>query len=197
VDGLRPVPPPPQSLRGHGPNVPRGVLPVLARGRRLGLDADPAAVTTADVNAFVDKLVASGFAATTISITWRNLRPFFSWWAKETGNPNPFAGADVPSVADDKPPPVIDLDDVRALLATCSGPAVRGPPRRRDHPRAVRHGLPPRRARRPPRRRLRPAPGSPHGLGQDRHPRREPVGVDGGGARPVPASTRAAPAQRA
>jgi integrase len=87
----------------------------------VGIDLDPAAVTTADVNAFTDKLVASGLAATTVAITWRNLRPFFSWWAKETGSPNPFTGADVPSVADDKPPPVIPLDDVRALLATCSG----------------------------------------------------------------------------
>jgi site-specific recombinase XerD len=87
----------------------------------VGIEPDPAAVTTADVNAFTDKLVATGLAATTISITWRNLRPFFSWWAKETGDPNPFTGADVPSVTDEKPPPVIPLDDIRALLATCSG----------------------------------------------------------------------------
>jgi site-specific recombinase XerD len=87
----------------------------------VGLEADPAAVTTADVNAFTDKLVASDLASTTVSIVWRNLRPFFTWWAKETEAPNPFAGADVPSVSDDQPPPVIDLDDIRALLATCSG----------------------------------------------------------------------------
>ncbi len=86
-----------------------------------GIEMDPAAVTTADVNAFTDKLVASGLSPTTVSITWRNLRPFFSWWAKETGTPNPFTGADVPAVADDRPPPVIPLDDIRALLATCSG----------------------------------------------------------------------------
>jgi site-specific recombinase XerD len=87
----------------------------------VGIEADPGAVTTADVNAFTDKLVASGLVATTISIVWRNLRPFFTWWAKETGEPNPFTGADVPGVEDDKPPAVIDLDDIRALLATCSG----------------------------------------------------------------------------
>lgn len=87
----------------------------------VGVDLDPAAVTTADVNAFTDKLVAMGLAPTTVAITWRNLRPFFSWWAKETESSTPFTGADVPSVADDKPPPVIPLDDIRALLATCSG----------------------------------------------------------------------------
>jgi integrase/recombinase XerD len=87
----------------------------------VGIDLDPAAVETADVNAFTDKLVATGLSGTSIAIAWRNLRPFFSWWSKETGQPNPFTGADVPAVTDEKPPPVISLDDVRALLATCSG----------------------------------------------------------------------------
>jgi site-specific recombinase XerD len=87
----------------------------------VGIDVDPAAVTTADVNAFTDKLVASDLASTTVSIVWRNLRPFFTWWAKEVSAPNPFTGADVPSVSGDQPIPVIDLDDIRALLATCSG----------------------------------------------------------------------------
>jgi site-specific recombinase XerD len=87
----------------------------------VGIDPDPAAVTTADVNAFVDKLVSSDLSDTTISIVWRNLRPFFTWWAKETGSPNPFTGADVPTADNAKPPPVIALDDIRALLATCSG----------------------------------------------------------------------------
>ena len=90
----------------------------------VGLEPDPAVVTTSDVNAFVDKLVASGLASTTVAIVWRNLRPFFSWWAKETDAPNPFAGADVPSVSDDKPPPVIPLDDIRKLLQTCSGKSL-------------------------------------------------------------------------
>jgi hypothetical protein len=53
-----------------------------------------------------------------VSVYWRNLRPFFSWWAKEAGQPNPFAGADVPVVALE-PPDGIHLDDIRALLDTC------------------------------------------------------------------------------
>jgi integrase len=92
-----------------------------AWGLDVGLEADPAAVTTADVNAFVDKLVGSDLAPTTVAIIWRNLRPFFTWWAKETDSPNPFNGADVPSASEDKPPPVIPLDDIRRLLATCTG----------------------------------------------------------------------------
>jgi integrase len=87
----------------------------------VGIDLDPAAVATADVNAFTDKLVAMGLADTTVAITWRNLRPFFSWWAKETESASPFTGADVPAVDDDKPPPVIPIEDVRVLLASCSG----------------------------------------------------------------------------
>jgi site-specific recombinase XerD len=87
----------------------------------VGIEPDPAAVTTADVNAWTDKLVASGLSGTSIAIAWRNLRPFFSWWAKETGSPNPFTGADVPAVTDEKPPPVIAVEDVRKLLGTCSG----------------------------------------------------------------------------
>lgn len=82
--------------------------------------SDPADVTTDVVNRWVDDQQGE-VAATTVAIRWRNLRPFFSWWAKEEQAPNPFSGADVPSVADDNPPPVIHLDDVRALLATCGG----------------------------------------------------------------------------
>jgi site-specific recombinase XerD len=84
-----------------------------------GLPADPAAVSTAYVNRWVDSL-RDTIAPATVSVYWRNLRPFFSWWAKETGQPNPFAGADVPSV-ELEPPDVIHLDDIRALLETCKG----------------------------------------------------------------------------
>ena len=72
---------------------------------------------------FTDKLVASGVADATVSIVRRNLRPFFSWWAKEADAPNPFNGADDPAAKDDKPPATISLDDIRAPLATCSGVA--------------------------------------------------------------------------
>lgn len=80
---------------------------------------DPADVTTATVNAWVDNL-RTALAPTTVAIYWRNLRPFFSWWAREVEASNPFAGADVPS-AQLQHPDVIDLDDIRKLLETCKG----------------------------------------------------------------------------
>ena len=72
----------------------------------------PADVTTKTVNAWVDEL-RTQVAPTTVAVYWRNLRPFFSWWAKEVEVTNPFAGADVPS-AKPQDPDVIDLDDIRA-----------------------------------------------------------------------------------
>jgi site-specific recombinase XerD len=88
----------------------------------------PSSVTTKMVNEWVDNL-RNTLAPTTVAIYWRNLRPFFAWWAKETDAPNPFAGADVPS-AELNPPDVIHLDDIRALLETCKG---RGFADRRDN----------------------------------------------------------------
>ena len=82
-----------------------------------GLPADPAAVSTAMVNRWVDNLRET-VAPQTVAIYWRNVRPFFAWWAREADQPNPFAGADVPS-AELNPPDVIHLDDIRALLDTC------------------------------------------------------------------------------
>jgi site-specific recombinase XerD len=83
------------------------------------IDPDPAAVTTATVNAWVDML-RDEVAPQTVAIYWRTLRPFFAWWAKETDGTNPFDGADVPGEPQN-PPDVVPLEDLRALLATCSG----------------------------------------------------------------------------
>lgn len=83
-----------------------------------GID-DPTQVTTKTVNAWVDQLQTE-VSRQTVNIYWRNLRPFFTWWAKEVEQANPFAGADLPS-AEVNPPDVVHLDDIRALLATCSG----------------------------------------------------------------------------
>jgi integrase len=55
-----------------------------------------------------------------VAILWRNVRPFLSWWSKETDRPNPFARADVPGVPATLIP-VVSLDDIRRLLATCNG----------------------------------------------------------------------------
>ncbi|MGH9118059.1 MAG: tyrosine-type recombinase/integrase [Acidimicrobiales bacterium] len=78
---------------------------------------DPADVTTADINAWVDDQRTT-VQPSTVALRWRNLRPFFSWWAKEYDTPNPFAKADVPT-APVALVPVIADDDLRRLLATC------------------------------------------------------------------------------
>jgi site-specific recombinase XerD len=80
---------------------------------------DPGEVTTHVINRWVDSL-RDDLAPATVSIYWRNLRPFFGWWTKETEEPNPFHGADVPSTQLD-PPDVIHLDDIRKLLECCKG----------------------------------------------------------------------------
>lgn len=106
-----------------------------------GVAPDPAAVDRRTVNRWTDHLltvpvVRNGrtvqtvdpvtgepapkmLEASTRRIRFINLRPFFSWWAKEFDAANPFDGADVPGEDRATPIPVVALDDVRRLLATC------------------------------------------------------------------------------
>ena len=58
--------------------------------------------------------------ASTRRIRYANLRPFFTWYAKEFDAPNPFDRSDAPG--DDRPAPIpmIELDDIRRLLSTCT-----------------------------------------------------------------------------
>lgn len=72
-------------------------------------------------DATTGELVEQPVSASTRRIRFVNLRPFFSWWAKEFDAPNPFDRADPPGDARSAPIPVVPLDDVRALLAACSG----------------------------------------------------------------------------
>jgi site-specific recombinase XerD len=51
----------------------------------------PGDITTTIVNEWVDH-ERTKVAPTTVAIVWCNLRPFSSWWGKETAEPNPFAG---------------------------------------------------------------------------------------------------------
>jgi site-specific recombinase XerD len=84
-----------------------------------GIEPDPKAVDAATVNAWVDDLRQHVSPATT-AILWRNARPFFGWWAKETDTVNPFVKADTPSVSATLVP-VVALDDIRKLLAVSAG----------------------------------------------------------------------------
>ena len=107
-----------------------------------GLPPDPGAVTHRHVNAWTSAMLAAPLVrngnvtfdvnpdtgdrvprpiqASTVRIRWQNLRPFFSWWAQEMEEPNPFDKADVPRL-EERPVPVIALDDVRAMLHACAG----------------------------------------------------------------------------
>ncbi|HEX2574718.1 MAG TPA: tyrosine-type recombinase/integrase [Aquihabitans sp.] len=106
-----------------------------------GLPADPSAVDYRTINAWTDHLlevptmrngrpvmvrdpdtgehVAKLLEPATRRILYANLRPFFSWWSKEEGVDNPFDRSDSPTGDKDAPVPLVSLDDVRAVIATC------------------------------------------------------------------------------
>lgn len=81
---------------------------------------DPDDVTRRILHRWLDSMRAETLEASTVAITWRNLRPFFTWWAKENDTVSPFSGADNPSEVV-TPVDVLHIDDVRALLQACSG----------------------------------------------------------------------------
>jgi site-specific recombinase XerD len=54
-------------------------------------------------------------------IRYSNLRPFFTWYSKEFDTPHPFDRADAPGDDRPEPIPVVELDDVRRILATATG----------------------------------------------------------------------------
>jgi site-specific recombinase XerD len=83
-----------------------------------GIEA-PADVQTNTINLYVD-LLREQVSPSTVSIHWRNLRPFFAWWSREVDAINPFLKADTPGVPTTLIP-VVPLDDVRKLLAVCGG----------------------------------------------------------------------------
>ena len=107
-----------------------------------GLHPDPGAITHRHVNAWTSAMLAAPLVRNgnvmldldpgtgeriprpiqpnTVRIRWQNLRPFFSWWAEEMEEPNPFDKADTPRL-EERPVPVVALDDVRAMLHACAG----------------------------------------------------------------------------
>lgn len=107
-----------------------------------GLPADPSKIKRQDVNRWTDaqlaapltrngrivydvdpetgEKVARQVQPNTVRIRWQNLRPFFTWWAKEMDEPNPFDDADVPRL-EETAIPVIPLDNLRAMLKACAG----------------------------------------------------------------------------
>ncbi len=106
-----------------------------------GLPPDPSKITHREVNEWtswmIEQPVTRGgriqyeldelgerrrrpIKANTVRIRWQNLRPFFTWWASEMDEANPFDKADPPRI-EEAPVPVVTLDSIRALLNTASG----------------------------------------------------------------------------
>lgn len=99
---------------------------------------DPADVDYRTINAWTDHLLVAPvirngrpsispdgeprtLEASTRRIRYANLRPFFTWYAKEFDHSHPFDRADAPGDDRPSPIPVIELDDIRRLLATATG----------------------------------------------------------------------------
>jgi site-specific recombinase XerD len=107
-----------------------------------GLPRDPGKITYGDINGWVDTMLTqpatrggrvqyetvpetgeqrpATVSANTVRIRWQNLRPFFSWWAAEMDEPNPFDKADPPKLKE-QAVRIVPLDDVRALLHAADG----------------------------------------------------------------------------
>ena len=107
-----------------------------------GVKPDPASVDHAVLNEWTDHLlvapatrngrpilaldaatgrqVARPMEPSTRRIRYMNLRPFFSWWAREFDAPNPFDRADPPGDPRPSPIPIVPLEDVRRLLHVCN-----------------------------------------------------------------------------
>lgn len=75
----------------------------------------PVMVRDADTGEHVAKLLEPA----TRRILYANLRPFFSWWSREEGGDSPFDRSDAPAGDKDPPVPLVSIDDLRAVIATC------------------------------------------------------------------------------
>ncbi|MGE3621904.1 MAG: tyrosine-type recombinase/integrase [Acidimicrobiia bacterium] len=106
-----------------------------------GLPPDPAAVDHRTINRWLDDMLTAPVVRngqvvydtdpetgekvprlvtpSTRRIRFVNLRPFFSWWAKEFEVESPFAKADTPGEDRPTPIPVVEMDDVRTLIGAC------------------------------------------------------------------------------
>lgn len=117
-----------------------------------GLPPDPAQIDYRVVNRWSDSLATTpasrnGATLTTIDpdtgeavpkmlepstrrLLYRNVRPFFAWYAREFETPNPFHRADPPGDERARPVPVVPASDLRLLLRATAGRTFRD---RRDH----------------------------------------------------------------
>jgi site-specific recombinase XerD len=92
-------------------------------------DVDVTAISPPDLESFIQHTLEH-WAPATASVRYRALQQFFKW-AVEEGElkANPLARVRQPKVPE-RPVPILDEPELRALLATCEGPGFRA---RRDY----------------------------------------------------------------
>jgi integrase len=83
----------------------------VVRNGRPQFDVDPA------TGAQVPRLLS----AESRKAAYRNVRPYFAWYAQEFETTNPFERADSPDGDKSAPVPVVAVEDLRRLLAACEG----------------------------------------------------------------------------
>lgn len=102
--------------------APRTIYGYVDAARRFhaDLDSDVEEVTRDDIRTHLAGL-AETRAPNTVGIRYRSLQQWFRWLAEEDEIPaNPMAGVKPPKVPE-QPVPVVQLEDLRLLLKTCSG----------------------------------------------------------------------------
>ena len=88
---------------------------------RTGMPRTAGALTREHVESFLIDLQRRGFRPATVSQRFRSLQQYFRWLALEHEiAASPMVNMRPPQVPEE-PPPVLSLDEQRALLATCTG----------------------------------------------------------------------------
>src|SRR4051794_15589855 len=107
---------------------------------------DPAEVSRRHIESFV-RFRLDQVKPATVSADFRALQQFFKWLMREDEiAKNPMDGAEAPIVPE-APTPVLEVEQLRALIAGRKGKRSCFPPGQRDHSTADRHWWPPRRDR--------------------------------------------------
>ena len=79
---------------------------------------------------------------------WRGLQRFFNWYATRVDDFRQPDAQAPPAATAEAHAARPEMDELRAILGTCPGHDIRGPPRQRPHPHPLRHRRPSPRDRR-------------------------------------------------
>lgn len=109
-----------RNLSGNTQRIYTGAVVALADFLSTNEGVQPSAVTRRDIEAFVTHRLAHVKPAT-VSADFRALQQFFKWLMREEEiGRSPMDGA-VGPIVPEQPVPVLDLDQMRALLDSCKG----------------------------------------------------------------------------